>query len=139
MSLDSLYQESILDHCKNPRNYGAIDGPKVAIHQENPSCGDQIDLQLVLDDAELIQDIKFTGHGCAISQASASMMTLAVTGKTRNEARSAVQTFRAMITKGEALTDDLEELEALQGVRKFPVRVKCAMLAWNALESLLNG
>jgi nitrogen fixation NifU-like protein len=138
MSLESLYQESILDHCKNPRNYGAIEGPRVAIHQENPSCGDQIDLQLLMDDGEHIQDIRFTGRGCAISQASASMMTLAVTGKTRTEARTAIQTFRAMITQGTPLTDDLEELEALQGVRKFPVRVKCAMLAWNALESLLN-
>src|SRR5450432_4231475 len=85
MSLESLYQETILDHYKSPSNQGAIDGPHVAIHQENPSCGDQITLQLLIDD-DVVKDVKFTGAGCAISQASASMMTLAVIGKTRAEA-----------------------------------------------------
>lgn len=137
MSLDSLYQETILDHCKNPRNYGSISAPGVAIHQENPSCGDQIDLQLILDDDQHIQDIKFTGKGCAISQASASMMTLAVSDKSLAEAQTVIDHFRSMIINGTEPTDDLGDLETLQGVRKFPVRVKCAMLAWNALEKLL--
>ncbi len=137
MSLDSLYQETILDHCKNPRNYGALSGTGVAIHQENPSCGDQIDLQIVVADQH-IQSIKFTSQGCAISKASASMMTEIVDGKTRDEAHASIAAFRAMITQGDALPDELGELEALEGVRKFPVRVKCAMLAWNALEKLLD-
>jgi nitrogen fixation protein NifU and related proteins len=136
MSLDSLYQETILDHARNPRNHGALDGPKVAIHQENPSCGDQIDLHLLIEDGR-VQAIRFTGRGCAISQASASLMTLAVEGKTIADAHRIIGEFRKMIVEDE-LNDELGDLEALHGVRKFPVRVKCAMLAWNALEKLIK-
>jgi nitrogen fixation NifU-like protein len=139
MSLESLYQETILDHFRNPRHHGAIEGSKTAVHQENPSCGDQIDLQVLLDADGNIQDIRFTGHGCAISQASASMMTEVVFGKSEAETRALIEHFRAMIVKGEPPGDELGDLEALQGVRKFPTRVKCAMLAWGALEKILNG
>ncbi len=136
MSLDSLYQETILDHAHSPRNQGTLDGPKVAIHQENPSCGDQIDLQVLVDDGR-VKALRFTGRGCAISQASASLMTLAVEGKTLEDAHRIIGEFRDMIVEGE-LNDELGDLEALSGVRKFPVRVKCAMLAWNALEKLIS-
>jgi nitrogen fixation protein NifU and related proteins len=139
MSLDSLYQEIILDHYKNPRNYGTLDAVEgVAIHQENPSCGDQIDLRLHVQDGKVVA-IRFSGKGCAISQASASMMTLAVEGKSTEEARSLIDGFRKLLIENDqSRLDELGDLEALQGVRKFPVRVKCATLAWSALEKLLN-
>lgn len=138
MSLDSLYQETILDHYKNPRNQGVLNDAQASIHQENPSCGDQIDLRLVLDADNRIQTIKFVGHGCAISQASASMMTEAVEGKTLSEVREIIDNFRRMLLSQGKLTVDLGDLEALEGVKKFPVRVKCATLAWTALEKLLQ-
>ncbi|MGH7596002.1 MAG: Fe-S cluster assembly sulfur transfer protein SufU, partial [bacterium] len=137
MSLDALYQEIILDHFKNPRNFGKLDGPATGVHHENPSCGDQLDLQVVIDEQDRIGKIKFYGRGCAISQSSASMMTELVKGKTVAEARDAIASFKHMLTgEGEAEVD-LGNLEALSGVKQFPVRVKCATLAWKALESCL--
>ncbi len=138
MSLDALYQEIILDHFKSPRNFGKLDGPVTGVHHENPSCGDQLDLQVVIDDQQRIDKIKFYGRGCAISQSSASMMTELVKGKTVAEARDAIASFKHMLTgEGEAKVD-LGDLEALSGVKQFPVRVKCATLAWKALESCLD-
>ena len=136
MSVDALYQEVILDHNKNPRNYGSIEGNAAAVHQENPSCGDQIDLQLLIDDG-CIKDVKFTSYGCAISRASASMMTDAIMGKSVDEVFAIIESFRMMIIHEAELPEALAELESLSGVRKFPTRVKCAMLAWSALEKLL--
>ncbi len=136
MSLDSLYQEVILDHYKNPHNYGTLPGAPL-IHQENPSCGDQIDLQLIVGADQRIQAIKFTGQGCAISRASASMMTQVVEGKTVDEARHLIAEFQQMLMNDAAIPDELGDLEALRGVRQFPVRVKCATLAWHALQALL--
>jgi nitrogen fixation NifU-like protein len=136
MSLDGLYQEVILDHYKNPYNYGTLPGASL-VHQENPSCGDQIDLQLIVADNR-IQAIKFTGQGCAISRASASMMTQLVEGKTVDEARHIIEAFQQMLIGDADAPEELGDLEALRGVRQFPVRVKCATLAWHALQALLN-
>jgi nitrogen fixation NifU-like protein len=136
MSLNGLYQEVILDHYKNPHNYGTLPGARL-IHQENPSCGDQIDLQLIVKDNR-IEAIKFTGQGCAISRASASMMTEVVEGKTVEEVQRLIGEFQQMLISGKETPDELGDLEALQGVRQFPVRVKCATLAWHALQALLN-
>ncbi|MGH7451497.1 MAG: Fe-S cluster assembly sulfur transfer protein SufU, partial [bacterium] len=94
MSLDALYQEIILDHFKNPRNFGKLDGPATGVHHENPSCGDQLDLQVAIDDQQRISKIKFYGRGCAISQSSASMMTELVKGKTVAEAREVIESFK---------------------------------------------
>lgn len=145
MSLESLYQEIILEHYKSPRNFGKLDRPASVVHHENPSCGDIIELQVAIDDDANIVDIKFHGHGCAISQASASMMTEAVKGKSRAAARRIIKGFRHMLTgEGESQEEsgtapvDLGDLEALAGVRKFPTRVKCAILAWGALEKCLE-
>lgn len=138
MALDALYQEIILDHFKNPRNFGKLDGPATSTHHENPSCGDQLDLQVAIDDQQRIGQIKFYGRGCAISQSSASMMTELVKGKTVVEARDAIASFMHMLTgEGEAKVE-LGDLEALSGVKQFPVRVKCATLAWKALEGCLE-
>jgi nitrogen fixation NifU-like protein len=138
MPLDALYQEIILNHYKKPRNFGKLDGPTTNAHHENPSCGDQLDLQVVIDDQQQIDKIKFYGRGCAISQASASMMTELVKGKTVVEARAAIDSFLHMLTgEGEAKVA-LGDLVALAGVKQFPVRVKCATLAWKALETCLQ-
>ncbi len=138
MPLDALYQEIILDHFKNPRNFGKLDGPSTHAHHENPSCGDQLDLQVVINDQQQIDKIKFYGRGCAISQASASMMTELVKGKAVVEARDAIASFMHMLTgEGEAKVD-LGDLAALAGVKQFPLRVKCATLAWKALDSCLQ-
>jgi nitrogen fixation NifU-like protein len=136
MSLDSLYQEVILDHYRSPRNHGLLDQIALRTHQENPSCGDQIDLQVQIE-AGRIAAIRFDGRGCAISQASASMMTEAVLGKTVEEASAISDSFRAMLTAGTIDEARLGDLEVLQGVRKFPVRVRCATLPWHAFEQLI--
>jgi nitrogen fixation NifU-like protein len=138
MPLDALYQKIILDHFKNPRNFGKLDGPATSAHHENPSCGDQLDLQVAIDEEQRIDRIKFHGRGCAISQSSASMMTELVKGKSVAEVRDAIASFKHMLTdEGEAKVA-LGDLEALAGVKQFPVRVKCATLAWKALESCLE-
>jgi len=138
MSLDALYQKIILDHFKNPRNFGKLAGPATGAHHENPSCGDQLDLQVEIDEQQRIDKIKFYGRGCAISQSSASMMTELVKGKTVAEVRDAIASFMHMLTgEGEAKID-LGDLAALAGVKQFPVRVKCATLAWKALENCLQ-
>ena len=137
--LDSLYQEVILDHYRSPHNFGllTLDKGTAQIHQENPSCGDQIDLQVQVEDGR-IQTIRFQGKGCAISQASASMMTDQVRGKTVEEARTILAAFQAMLFSKDYDPEILGDLEALEGVRKFPVRTKCATLAWHCLQTLLD-
>ena len=138
MPLDALYQEIILNHFKSPRNFGKLNGPFTGAHHENPSCGDQLDLQLSLDVQQRINQIKFYGRGCAISQSSASMMTEFVKNKTVAEACEAIASFFHLLTgEGEAKVE-LGDLAALAGVKQFPVRVKCATLAWKALESCLE-
>lgn len=138
MALDVLYQRIILDHFKNPRNFGKLDISATAARQENPSCGDQISLQIVIDAQQRIPQIKFHGRGCAVSQASASMMTEWVQGKTVSEARDAIASFLNVFAGESKVQVDLGDLQALAGVKEFPVRVKCATLAWKALESCLT-
>jgi nitrogen fixation protein NifU and related proteins len=137
-ALASLFQELILDHYKKPRNKGQIADPDAEIHMNNPTCGDEVHLQLRLRDG-VIEDAKFVGDGCSISQASISMMTQLVKGKSAEEAIRLAQRFTAMMHgDADAAKDrDLGEMRALAGVARFPVRVKCALLGWNALEESL--
>ncbi len=137
MSLDDLYREVILDHYSHPRNKGSLDPADVVREGANPLCGDEIRLSLVVRDG-IVREVRFDGKGCSISQASASMMTDRIKGQPIAEARRLIATFKAMM-RGEApAPDDLGDLEALQGVRKFPVRVKCATLGWVTLEEALK-
>jgi nitrogen fixation NifU-like protein len=122
-----------MDHYKNPRNRGRFEDDAVTVDLNNPTCGDRISLQLKTKDG-VVEDARFTGEGCSISMSSASMMTEAVKGKTVDEALDMANRFSSLM-KGEAAEfDDYEELEALSGVNKFPARIKCATLAWNALR-----
>ncbi len=139
MSLESLYQEIILDHYKNPRNFGEVLDRAASAEHENPLCGDQMRVDIAVEEGK-VRDIKFSGKGCAISQASASMMTEAVNGRSVAEAGEMVAAFLAMM-RGErefAALDETGELEALKGVMQFPVRVKCATLAWSCLANCLE-
>lgn len=138
IALDWLYQEIILDHYKRPRNFGTLGNADVIVEEENPYCGDHIVLNLKID-GERISDIRFSGKGCAISQASASMMTEKVKGMKLEEAMKFAEDFRKMM-RGEKPfppEGELEDLDALRGVREFPVRVKCATLAWDLLQHSL--
>jgi len=138
MDLEELYQEVILDHSRRPRNFGVLEKPDVVVHGDNPSCGDEIHLGVQFGTDGKLQEIKFSGQGCAISQASASMMTMKLKGKSREEAAEMARTFKNLVTdEGADPAKNLGDLQLLQGVRKFPQRVKCAMLAWRALEQAL--
>ena len=144
MSLDDLYREVILDHYRNPRRRGSLDHPDAHADGQNPLCGDEISLDLALD-GDRIADVRLQGRGCSISQASASMMAEAVAGKTIAEVEALIHRFKAMmeIEPGDAGIDPsrpgaaLGDLEALQGVRRFPVRIKCADLPWATLAQAL--
>jgi nitrogen fixation NifU-like protein len=140
MAFDDLYQEIILDHYRNPRNFGKIEENGVSVEHENPVCGDQIKLMVMLNEANVVEQVKFSGHGCAISMASASIMTEEMQGKTLTQARAMIQKFLKTM-RGEIDPEFLDEpgdLVALMGVIKFPVRVKCATLAWHALADALE-
>lgn len=139
MSLEELYREVILDHYRTPRNKGALDDPTVVVELANPVCGDEISLHLKVQ-GDVVEEVRFLGHGCSISQASASMMTQAVKGKRIDEALNVTRRFKGLM-RGETQGGDTElgDLEALQGVSKFPVRVKCAVLAWEALRQGLES
>lgn len=132
--ISALYQEMILDHYRRPRNKGQIENPDETIVMKNPLCGDEITVQ-VKRDGDTISEIGFSGRGCSISQASASMMTQMVKGKKVEEIDSLRARFREMVMGNEGEEDkSLGSLRALSGVARFPARVKCALLAWNALE-----
>ena len=136
--LEELYQEVILDHSRRPRNFGTLPNADVLVHGDNPACGDEIHLGVHFGSDGKLEEIKFSGQGCAISQASASMMTLKLKGKTRAEAADLSRSFHDLVTSETAVTaKQLGDLQLLQGVRKFPQRVKCAMLAWRAVEQAL--
>ena len=136
--LEELYQEVILDHSRRPRNFGALSNADVLVHGDNPACGDEIHLGVHFSPDGKLEEIKFSGQGCAISQASASMMTMKLKGKSRADAAELAKTFKDLVTS-EATVESkgLGDLQFLQGVRKFPQRVKCAMLAWRAVEQAL--
>ncbi len=135
-NLAALYQEMILDHYRRPRNKGTLDQPDESIDMKNPLCGDEIGLHIAFD-GTTISDIKFTGRGCSISQASASMMTELVKGKETAAAEEIRETFRAMVMGDNTAAQNpmLGKARALSGVSKYPARVKCALLGWNALET----
>ncbi|MBI1976390.1 MAG: SUF system NifU family Fe-S cluster assembly protein [Candidatus Omnitrophica bacterium] len=135
--LDDLYRDIILDHYRQPRNRGKL--PKADLSGEgyNPLCGDEVTLQLIVDNGK-VRQVMFEGRGCSISQASTSMMTEIIKGKTIAEVREMIELFKAMMTKDQPAAPELGDLEALEGVRKFPVRVKCATLAWNVLQDILK-
>ncbi len=136
-----LYQQVILEHNKKPRNFGKLEPCTHHAHGLNPLCGDDIELTLVVQDGT-IQDIRFQGHGCAISQASSSLMTVNVKGKTLQEAETLVQEFRDMIRgqlDPETHPHHLGRLTLFQGVKDLPSRVKCAVLPWATLHSALQG
>ncbi len=134
--LDSLYQELILEHYKRPRNRGELLHASIRQEGLNPSCGDELELFLLIED-NTITDIRFTGAGCAISQSSASMMTDALKGKSLTDALERAQEFKAMI-HGEPPADSLGDLKVLSGIAKLPARVKCATLAWVTLEQAVH-
>ncbi|MCF7863554.1 MAG: SUF system NifU family Fe-S cluster assembly protein [Kiritimatiellales bacterium] len=138
-NMRDLYQEVILDHNKNPRNFRKMETPDGFAHGNNPLCGDQIDVYLNLKDG-VVDDISFDGHGCAICTASASMMTLALKGKTEAEAHALFESFHHALTEDAPYPDDvpLGKLKVLTGVKEYPVRVKCATLAWHTFDAALK-
>jgi nitrogen fixation NifU-like protein len=143
-NLDALYQEIILEHNRRPRNYRVMDGADRMVKGHNPLCGDALTLWLKLE-GDRVVDASFQGSGCAISRASASMMTEAVKGKTRAEAEELFERVHDLVTgkldleKAPAIKQALGSLRALGGVARFPIRVKCASMAWHALRSALDG
>jgi nitrogen fixation NifU-like protein len=147
MSLEDLYREVILDHYRNPRNKGHLDSPDRTAEGVNPLCGDEITIELAFDE-DRVSKVGISGQGCSISQSSASMMSEAIKGKTKDEIEDLTKRFRDMMSlDGEAdigLDPDrpgavLGDLESLQGVRKYPVRIKCASLGWNVLLEALGS
>ena len=136
--LSELYQEVILDHNKRPRNFRAIESPTHRAEGYNPLCGDRLNLYVKVD-GDIITDVAFQGTGCAISKASASLMTDAVKGHTVGEARELFERFHNVVTTPpDQPVEDLGKLSVLAGVREFPVRVKCASLAWHTLKAALG-
>jgi nitrogen fixation NifU-like protein len=136
--IGALYQEMILDHYRRPRNKGALEKADASVEMKNPLCGDEITLQVAFE-GDSVCDLRFSGRGCSISQASASMMTQLVKGKSGEEIDSIRKQFRDLMLGNASSADEsrLGQLRALSGVARFPARVKCALLAWNALETAL--
>lgn len=136
--IDELYQEIILDHSKRPRNRGHLENATAAAEGFNPLCGDKLTLELKLD-GDVIQDARFVGSGCAISTASASLMTEVLKGRTKQEAEKLFSRFHQLLTSDSADGADLGKLAVFSGVREFPARVKCATLAWHTLKAALEN
>jgi len=138
-NLDALYRQVIMDHYKNPRNRGSLSEDALTLEMNNPTCGDRIEVHLLLEDG-LIKDVKFEGEGCSISLASASMMTQAIKGKKLIEALEMSDAFsQLMLGEIDDLSDyEMGDADALQGVSKFPARIRCATLAWKAMERATN-
>lgn len=140
MDLSDLYQEIIIDHNRAPRNFRKIEAPTHRAEGYNPLCGDRLTVYLVLDGDGVIKDLSFEGSGCAISVASASLMTEQLVGKTESEAREIFDSFHHLVTERDRVPDEaLGKLAALAGVREYPARVKCATLCWHAMQSALEG
>jgi nitrogen fixation NifU-like protein len=139
--LQDLYQDIIMDHNRRPRNFGPVDQPTHKKEGYNPLCGDQIEIELKILDG-IVVDVGFTGVGCAISKSSASMMTEEIKGKKLEVVESMFEQFRRMITVNDQMdldADLLGDLEILQGVSRYPARIKCATLAWHTLHSAIEG
>ena len=145
MNLKELYQELILEHGKNPRNLGKTENFNKDAKGNNPLCGDNVHVYLKLNDQKKVEDISFEGSGCAISMASASIMTGLIKGKSDNEAKEIIEDFLGMIKENPELKsdilkdDDKTKLMCLSGVKKYPMRVKCATLSWHTLVSAIEG
>ena len=145
--LRDLYQEVILDHGKSPRNFRPLENPSCLAHGNNPLCGDMLVVYLALDADGRIKDASFQGEGCAISVASASMMTEILKGKSRDQAKHLFEAFHDMCTKddfdlsklADYDEDAVERLVMLSGVKEFPIRVKCATLAWHTMQAAVSG
>jgi nitrogen fixation NifU-like protein len=136
--LDELYRDIILDHYRNPRHRGTLENASASHEGLNPLCGDEVTVDIAVRDGR-IEGIAYRGSGCSISQSSASMMTEAVAGKSTDEARHVIDSFTEMMRGSDEIDpEELGDLEAMAGVRKFPVRVKCATLAWHTLEEALD-
>ena len=147
MALEELYREVILDHYRNPRNKGHLDHPQASAQGVNPLCGDEITIEVSFE-GDKVSEVAVEGQGCSISQSSASMMTEAIKGKSREEISELVGRFRQMMSIDEGDDPGLDperpgavlgDIEALQGVRQYPVRIKCASLAWNTLLEALEA
>ena len=145
MDLKELYQDIILEHGKSPRNFGKCDGYNHDAKGHNPLCGDQVHVYLKLNDQRKVEDISFEGSGCAISMASASIMTDLIKGKSNNEAKEIIEDFLGMIKENPELKsnllkeDDKTKLMCLSGVKQYPMRVKCATLSWHTLTSAIDN
>lgn len=146
MALEDLYREVILDHYRNPRNRGHLDDPDASAQGVNPLCGDEINIEVRFD-GDVVSDVAVEGQGCSISLSSASMMSDAIKGKSRTEISEIMRRFRQMMSLDESEDPGLDperpgavlgDIEALQGVRKYPVRIKCASLGWNTLMEALQ-
>jgi nitrogen fixation protein NifU and related proteins len=135
--LNDLYQQVILDHCKQPRNFHEMANPTSSAQGHNPLCGDQLKLYLTMDN-EIIKDISFVGNGCCISKASASLLTESVKGKNKSEVQKLFYLVHEMVMTGQ-VKGDVGKLAVFAGVHKFPTRVKCAILAWHAVIAALKG
>ncbi len=135
--LRELYQETIFDHYRRPRNYGRLNGANRTAEGYNPLCGDKVTLYLQVDEG-VIRDARFEGSGCAIATASASLMTESIKGKREDEALRLLESIHGMVTTG-AMSGDLGKLEVLAGVHEFPLRVKCATLAWHTMKAALEN
>jgi nitrogen fixation NifU-like protein len=135
--LRELYQEVIIEHGSNPRHFYKLEAPSCTGHGYNPLCGDQITLDLKLDN-DIITEMGFQGQGCAISIASASLMCESLTGKSIQDAQNAFELFHSVLTEDAPIDDRLGKLAVLSGVREFPARVKCATLAWHTLQNALE-
>lgn len=138
MAVEEIYKEVILDHYKRPRNKREVTGATSSCDRNNPLCGDEIHVE-VLERGGVIEDVGFGGQGCSISQASASMMTEAVAGRDRAAAAEVIGSVRAMLSGSAEPDESLGDLVALRGVVRYPVRIKCAALAWDVLEGALSG
>ena len=136
--LKELYQQVILDHNKNPRNFHKLENANRMAQGHNPLCGDQLTIYLLMD-GDIIKDISFQGSGCAISKASASIMTASLKGRTKAEVKDLFDKVHDMVTTGKANSEELGKLAVFAGVHDFPARVKCAILAWHAVLAALEG
>ena len=139
MPLEALYQNLILEHCKNPRNFGTLEGASVRRRHEDPACGDHIELYVATSADGGIREIKFESWGCALSRASASMMTLSVQQQSRARALEIMAAFHTLFIPPHTRVESLGELNAFAGVSEFPARIACALLPWSALAESLSG
>ncbi|MBV6459002.1 MAG: Zinc-dependent sulfurtransferase SufU [Fimbriimonadaceae bacterium] len=137
MNLESLYQDVIIDHSRSPRNFGELEGASHKVEGFNPLCGDQVTLYLKME-GDRVADAHFTGTGCAISIASASLLTEAIRGKSRDDALEIFRDFRRAMMGECAMCENAGSLVALEGVREYPMRIKCATLPWHALHTALT-